>query len=69
MARYWSRNKLHEMLTRANVPFIKKHVDELTHDEWDELGDWLYYKTTGEKDHVKNRQPPTFLKHIKGETQ
>ncbi len=43
--RFWSKDKMQAMLATAKIKVpVWARVGELNDDDWNELGDWLYYQ-------------------------
>lgn len=66
MARFWSRRILVHNLILAGIPFVNARLNELTHEEWDLLGDHAFYAAyPSEKDYNPNRDVGELLELIK----
>lgn len=57
MSKYWTKQKMDEMANAAGMS-IRHRKGGWRDEEWNELGDYLYYLITGEEDYLTNRAVP-----------
>ena len=61
----WSAKRMQIMIDQSKLPLDWRAVKRLSDCEYNELGDWLYYKThKDEKDSRTNRDVPHCYERI-----
>lgn len=65
MKRYWSWRCLKDMARRCDYLVERKHVKGIGQAEYDDLGEWFYYRINkNELDPRKSREVPPLLSVI-----
>lgn len=64
----WSHNAMKEMLQQAKNTVVLRRLGELSDDDWNELGDWLWYQThpTDSDSFIDRPKPDKIIKRISG---